>query len=70
MPVMPENYRSLFQIANIKMAGEEEKIEPRYYVYYWFTTTVTTTATTYTLTTTFTLTACTPAGTFAYATCV
>ena len=47
--------------------GKEAKIEPRFLFFYWYTSTITSTSTSYTSTTTFTLTACTPAGSFAYA---
>ena len=55
-----------FQIANVRTA--EEKVEPRYFLFYWYTTTITTTKTTYTKTTTFTLQGCSPAS-FAYSLC-
>merc|ERR1712154_742214 len=48
---------------------EETRIEPRFLFFYWYTSTITSTSTSYTSTTTFTLTACTPAGSFAYAAC-
>merc|ERR1712154_256683 len=49
--------------------SKEAKIESRFLFFYWYTSTITSTSTSYTSTTTFTLTACTPAGSFAYAAC-
>merc|ERR1712029_1031604 len=57
----------LNQIANVRTA--EEKVEPRFFLFYWYTSTITTTATSYTKTTTFTIAGCTPAGSFSYAVC-
>ena len=61
---------SLFQIASVRASKgvEESRVEPRFFLFYWYTSTITTTATSYTTTTTFSLRACTPA-TFSYSAC-
>ena len=30
-----------FQIANVQMARKEERVEPRFFLYYWYTSTET-----------------------------
>ena len=62
-----KSYNFFLQIANVRTT--EEKVEPRFFLFYWYTSTITTTATSFTLTTTFTIVGCTPAGSFSYAVC-
>ena len=62
-----KGYNFFLQIANVRTT--EEKVEPRFFLFYWYTSTITTTATSFTLTTTFTIVGCTPAGSFSYAVC-
>lgn len=61
----------LFQIANVRASAKnvEERIDPRFFLFYWYTSTVTTTSTSYTTTLTFSLTVCTFAGSFSYSAC-
>lgn len=62
----------LNQLANVRMAGKEakeERIEPRFFLFYWYTSTVTSTTTTYTTTKTFTISLCYPSTSFSYAIC-
>ena len=60
-----------FQIANVRTASGkqagEERVEPRFFLWYWYTSTATATKTTFTTTKTFTLTVCTPTTGFSYA---
>ena len=60
-----------FQIANVRTASGkqagEERVEPRFFLWYWYTSTATATKTTFTTTKTFTLTVCTPTTNFSYA---
>jgi len=60
----------LSQIANVRATkgARDVRVEPRFFLFYWYTSTITTTSTTYTSTTTFSLRACTPA-TFSYSAC-
>ena len=59
------------QIANVRTASGkqagEERVEPRFFLWYWYTNTATATKTTFTTTKTFTLTVCTPTTGFSYA---
>jgi hypothetical protein len=55
-----------FQLAQIR--EDQEELEPRFILFYWYTSTVTSTTTTFTKTTTFTIAICTPAS-FAYSAC-
>ena len=60
-----------FQIAKARTASGkqagEERVEPRFFLWYWYTSTATATKTTFTTTKTFTLTVCTPTTGFSYA---
>ena len=47
----------------------ESRADPRFFLFYWYTSTITTTTTSYSSTLTFSLTVCTPAGTFSYSAC-
>merc|ERR1712051_1089607 len=62
----------LSQIANVRATkgARDVRVEPRFFLFYWYTSTITTTSTTYTSTTTFSLRACTPpASLFSYSAC-
>ena len=61
----------LNQIANVKTSKDivESRADPRFFLFYWYTSTVTTTSTSYTTTLTFSLTVCTFAGSFSYSAC-
>merc|ERR1712241_79535 len=61
----------LNQIANVRASDKnvDERVDPRFFLFYWYTSTITTTSTPYSTTKTFTLTKCTPAAGFAYAAC-
>merc|ERR1711997_620641 len=52
-----------------QITANEKKIEPRFFLFYWYTSTITATATSYTSSVTFTITSCSAAGTFAYSKC-
>ena len=77
MPKLLRNFRwfwpftFIFQIANVRTASGkqagEERVEPRFFLWYWYTSTATATKTTFTTTKTFTLTVCTPTTGFSYA---
>ena len=62
----------LYQIASVKTSKNVTtyRADPRVILTYWYTSTVTSTFTTITATTTFSLTICTPGGTFSYSACV
>ena len=61
----------LNQLANVKTSKDviESRADPRFFLFYWYTSTITTTTTSYSSTLTFSLTVCTPAGTFSYSAC-
>merc|ERR1711997_1358935 len=59
----------LNQLANVRTSSDkqaEARADPRFFLFYWYTSTVTSTKTTYSTTKTFTLTVCTPTTNFAY----
>ena len=73
-----QNYFCL-QLADVRISGQhetsdekskyaDERVEPRFFGFYWYTSTVFTTATSYSSTATFTAKGCTPSG-FTYSLC-
>ena len=65
-------YNIYFQLANVRTSSDkqaEARADPRFFLFYWYTSTVTSTKTTYSTTKTFTLTVCTPTTNFAYSAC-
>jgi len=62
----------LNQLANVRSSSDiqaEARIEPRFFLFYWYTSTTTTTVTTFSTTKTFSLTLCTPTTNFSYSAC-
>ena len=61
----------LNQLANVKTSKNivESRADPRFFLFYWYTSTIYTTTTSYSSTLTFSLTVCTPSGTFSYSAC-
>ena len=61
----------LNQLANVKTSRNmvESRADPRFFLFYWYTSTITTTTTSFSTTLTFSLTVCTPAGSFSYSAC-
>lgn len=49
--------------------SKQSSAQARFLLFYWYTSTVTETATSFSKTTTFSITDCTPGGSFAYASC-